>query len=158
MKKALSETALAVLVCCLCGCTASRERLTAQMPEGAVRSQVLSRAFADLLGRAVAAQRKETGTMPDGARDATFLPEQHQRLEARFPGIFMVTPDEGRRFEAGRSDDAGNRKALANVVRRLAELSVPLPAMSAYLVSQHNAGSLSGAELEFALRLLSAEL
>jgi len=121
-------------------------------------SQVLGEAFARLLADFVVAQKKATGKMPEGATKPGFLPKFFEAFKKQFPRLLQTRPEEEKQFEAGRFDDAGNRRRLSAALKKLERRRIELPAISRFVVQRSRAGALKGAELEFATRLLEAHV
>ena len=123
-----------------------------------VKSDQLSKAFVGIVGEMAVQEKERTGELPEGATRPEFIISRIQAVERNHPGIFAVTKEQEARFAAGNYDEEENRKAMKLRIRHFAEKETALPTMHVFLIKKFNEDKLRGAELEFAVRLLSSDL
>ena len=121
-----------------------------------IRSEVISKAFAVSLAEMMI--QKAKGGLPREATKPEFVVRVARQLEEQFPNIFQVTKQEEADFEAGTFDDDANSIRMKESVQELSDWGAELPTLSVMLIEKLNAKNLQGAQLEFAARLLAAQV
>ena len=94
-----------------------------------------------------------------GVKDeAAFIDQSAREILVRYGVVLALTDAQAAEFRAGRFDDAGNRKRVDETVQAFEKSKLPLPEVCRYALDRVRAGDWKGLELEFAARVLWAEV
>ena len=132
------------------------EALRSALPPTRVSSDVLGGAAVRILADFVVAQKQATGKIPPGATEANFVIAFFEGLKATYPELLRVSAEQEKRYAAGMFDDANAAVRAKSAIAKLADAEAALPKLTQFVVTQLQAGKLSGAKLAFAARLLEA--
>lgn len=92
------------------------------------------------------------------ADEAAFVEASVREILVRYGVVLATTAAQAADYAAGRFDDAGNRRRVEESLAGLAKANQALPEVCRYSIARVRAGDWTGLHLEFAARLLWAEL
>lgn len=121
-------------------------------------SKVLRTALEETLAELADLTKQETGKSPPEATKPDFVVRNMEMMKDRFPSLFMVSAREEADFEAGMFHDEDNKKKMEQSLQKLEDYEAALPLMSQFLIHKLINGTLEGAQLELAARLLSSHV
>ena len=125
---------------------------------GVIESQVLIHECGKLVGDALEAQRKAGRPLPELGPTKGFRSNVIEALQMKAPKVFRVTPEQEKRFAAGKFDDAAATKRLQETIKKLTDHKGDLPVTCKLIVKQFRTGKLHGGKLEVASRVMNAQL
>ncbi|QNN22480.1 hypothetical protein HED60_09405 [Planctomycetales bacterium ZRK34] len=139
---------------CQSGNTGSTRNGESQRPH---KSELLIRTATVVLAQALIAKKNAGEQLPEDFRSKEFAVSVLESIRLQYPGVFMATDAQERRFAQGKFDSRGNAKLVASAIADLSERHVPLTTMNAYLADEFLADRLHGIRLELAARMLGAQ-
>jgi hypothetical protein len=92
------------------------------------------------------------------ADEAAFVDASAREILVRYGVVLATTDEQARDYAAGRFDDPGNRTRVQDTLAGFARAKAPLPEVGRYAADRVRAGDWTGLNLEFAARILWAEL
>ena len=153
----IRPTMTAVAMCVLFALGCARPQMNQDAPAQNTESTVLRTACAETLAELVDLAKQEEGRVPPEVMEPDFIVRTTEMLKDKSPSLFMVSPTEEADFRAGRYHDDDNKKRMKQSLQELEDYDRDLPSVSAFLIHRLIDGTLEGAQLEFAARLLSAQ-
>ena len=90
--------------------------------------------------------------------DAAFVEHAARETLVRYGVVLALTEDQASGFRQGRFDDAGNRARVNQTLEAFEKNRLPLPEVCRYAADGVRSGAATGLDLEFAARILWAEL
>jgi hypothetical protein len=121
------------------------------------KSELLIRTATVVLAQALIAKKNAGEELPEDYRTQEFAVSVLESIRLQYPGVFMATDVEERRFAQGKFDNRHNAKIVADAIADLSARHVPLTTMNAYLADEFLADRLSGIRLELAARLIGSQ-
>lgn len=122
------------------------------------KSDLLIRTATVVLAQALIAKKNAGEPLPEDFRTQEFAISVLESIRLQYPGVFMATDAQERRFAQGKFDNRHNAKIVADAIADLSARHVPLTTMNAYLADEFLADRLNGIRLELAARMLGSQL